>query len=267
VTLPRESLSLPPEGTEPIEPREQFSLLNATVEEAEGAEASGGAPASEGAVLSEALNGEYSLLSTMLASVWSASLFRVSLFLGVVSAVGVSLGLAAQASGGFGGTFTVFALVALPLALFLGLATFARTVELQRESIVYITGMNRIRHAVAERMPASRPYFVLSLYDDEAGIFRSQGTGIRLHPPRFHLAVALVQTQGIVAVMCSALAAAIGGLAATAVLPAFAWVVAAAVFVVMLGGLMAHWNRSLAELQSAIRPLFPTPPDERNAPI
>ena len=63
----------------------------------------------------------------MLASVWSASLFRVSLLLGVVSAIGVALGFAAQAGGGFGSTFRVFALVALPLALFLGLATFART--------------------------------------------------------------------------------------------------------------------------------------------
>lgn len=34
------------------------------------------------------------------------------------------------------------------------------------ESMVYITGMNRIRHFFAETAPASRPYFVLPIYDD-----------------------------------------------------------------------------------------------------
>src|SRR4051794_17171629 len=81
----------------------------------------GGTPfTSAQAALTDALRAEYALLASMLASVWSASLTRVSLFLGVVSATGVALGFASQAGGGFGSTFTVFALVALPLVLFLG---------------------------------------------------------------------------------------------------------------------------------------------------
>jgi hypothetical protein len=212
--------------------------------------------------LSEALREEYGLLSTMLASVWSASLFRVSLFLGVVSAMGVALGLAAQAGGGFNGTFTLFALIALPLALFLGLATFVRTVELQREAYTYIAGMNRIRHSVAVNLPQSRPYFVLSIYDDPAGIYRSQGNGIRLNPPRFPLLANLAQTQGIVAVMCAALAAVTGGLATWWFASAATWAVGAVAFVVVLGGLLRYWRHSIAQLQAAVRPLFPTPPDE-----
>lgn len=248
--------------------REEYGLLSATSHETASRESTASSPAAEQAALSEALRTEYGLLSSMLASVWSASLFRVSLLLGVVSASAVALGFAAQAGGGFGsGTFRVFALVALPLALFLGLATFARTVELQRESYVYITGMNRIRHAIADAVPASRPYLVLSTYDDALGVYRSQGTGVRLRPPRFRLAFALSQSQGIVAVICAALFGIIGWIATAWFDTTVAWIVAAAAFVVLLAVLLAYWTRSIAQLQRAIHPMFPTPPEARDAPI
>lgn len=219
------------------------------------------------AAVADALTEEYRLLGTMLATVWSASLQRVSLFLGVVSAIGVALGFVAQEGGVLGGTFTAFALVVLPLALVLGLGTFVRSVELQREAFVYITGLNRIRHAIARSTPASRPYFVLSIYDDATGVFRSQGTGIRLRPPRFQLAFALVQTQGIVALICAALAAIIGALATAWFSTAIAWAVGAIAFAVVLTGLLVYWRRSFGEIQAAVRPLFPTPSEEIDAPI
>jgi bacteriorhodopsin len=184
-----------------------------------------------------------------------------------VSAIGVALGFAAQAGGGFGSTFTVFALVALPLALFLGLATFARTVELQREAYVYITGMNRIRRAIADAVPASRPYLVLSIYDDASGVYRSQGTGIRLRPPRFRLVFMLSQTQGIVAVICASIAGIIGWIATARFDSALAWGVAGVAFVITVTALLVYWNRSIAQLQKAIRPMFPTPAEAVDAPI
>jgi len=240
--------------------REQVASAREQVETSE----TGG---TERAALAATLQAEYSLLSSMLSAVWSASLSRVSLFLGVVSAMGVALGFAAQAGGGFGGTFIGFALVALPLALLLGLGTFVRTVELQREAYVYITGMNRIRHAMAEAVPTSRPYFVLSIYDDARGVFRSQGTGIRLRPPRPRLVFALVQTQGIVAVICGALACIISALTTSSLGPAVAWTLGGLAFVVTVVGLFTYWNHSIARLQAAIRPRFPTPPEEIDAPI
>jgi hypothetical protein len=263
VTIPREPTPSVPEEA-PGALRDQYGLVTATAQERP--------PDSEAEpyldrVLSDALREEYGLLSSMLASVWSASLFRVSLFLGVVSAMGVALGLAAQAGGGFGDTFLVFALIALPLALFLGLATFVRTVELQREAYTYITGMNRIRHVVATTVPASRPYFVLSIHDDAAGVYRSQGNGIRLRPPRYPVLANLAQTQGIVAVICAALAAVLGGLATAWLAVAVAWAVGAVAFVAVLGGLMRYWRRSVAQLQAAIRPMFPTPAGEVDLPI
>jgi hypothetical protein len=213
------------------------------------------------------LSTEYGVLAGALGAVWSASLVRASLFLAVLSALGVALGLAVQAGGGFGSTFVSFAAVALPLALFLGVATFVRTVEIQREAIVYITGMNRIRHYFQELAPTSRPYFVLSAHDDEAGVYRSQGTGIRLRPPRYRLVFALVQTQGIVGVSCAALAAGIAGLLVGQLHVALAWAVALAAFAVTLAALVRYWNRSLEEIRRAVRPLYPTPIEEADAPI
>jgi hypothetical protein len=265
--VPREPNVAAPRGTGSRETiRDEVGAISATSHET----SSGGAanePLSDVAALTEALRAEYGLLATTLASVWSASLSRVSLFLGVVSAIGVGLGFAAQAGDGFGGTFRIFALIALPLALFLGLGTFVRTIELQREAFVYITGMNRIRHAITEAAPGSRPYLVLSIYDDPAGVYRSQGTGIRLRPPRYRLVFALVQTQGIVAVICGALAGIIGGLATAWISETGAWIVAAVAFVVVAGGLLRYWSRSFAQLEAAVRPMFPTPPEAFDEPI
>src|SRR5919106_5409852 len=166
----------------------------------------------------QVLSEEYRLLASALSAAWSASLVRTSIFLGVLSAAVVALGLVAQTE-----SFTQFALVILPLALFLGLATFERVVEIQREATIYITGMNRIRFFFQTAVPASRPYFILPAHDDDLGLYRSQGTGMHRRAPRFGVALALVQTQGIVGVVCAVLAAAIAGLASVGVGPAVAW--------------------------------------------
>lgn len=251
----------------PAELRDEIGALTSELRESAASNTTAAAPTPEQTALLDALGKEYAVLASMLATVWSASLSRVSLFLGVVSAVGVALGFAAQAGSGFGSTFTVFALVALPLALLLGLGTFVRSIELQREAFVYITGMNRIRHAIADTVPASRPYFVLSIYDDALGVFRSQGTGIRLRPPRRQLVFALVQTQGIVAAICAALAGIIGGLATALFSTTIAWFVSPLAFVVTLVALLRYWSRSFSEIQSAVRPRFPTPQEAIDAPL
>lgn len=220
-------------------------------------------PAEELRRITEILLAEYSVLSGSLSSVWSASLTRTSLFLGVLSAVFVALGFAAQAEGGIGGggVFQAFALAALPLALLLGIATFVRTVELQREAIVYITGMNRIRGFLVARTPGAAPYLVLSTHDDMAGVYRNQGTGIRLRPPRPQLLFALVQTQGIIAITCASLTAGIVGVATMTSGSAWIWPAAAAAFVVVVVALFAYWQHAITGIQTAIRPLDPTPPE------
>ncbi len=218
------------------------------------------------AAASAVLTAEYGVLAGALATAWSASLTRTSLFLFSLSASGVALGFAAQ-GGVDRGPFRTLALAVLPLLLFLGVATFVRLVQVQREAMVHITGMNRIRHFFLESAPGSRPYLVLPPYDDEAALYRSIGTGMSRRPPRSRLLHQVVQTQGIVGVVAAAVAAAFSWLAAAPAGDTAAWALAALAFAATVIGLFTYWQRSLAELRASIRPLFPTPPEEIDAPF
>lgn len=219
-------------------------------------------------LVAEVVRGEYGLLMNALTASWSVSMSRTSVFLGVLSAAGVALGFVAQGAG-FGPTFFGFALVILPVTLFLGLATFVRQVQIAREVIVYIIGMNRIRHFLQEAVPASRPYFILSAHDDALSLYRNIGAGMSRRPPRSRLVFALVQTPGIIAVVCGVVAGVIGASAAVtlSVGQGWPWIAGAIVFVVVAGGLLLYWRSSMADLEASIRPMFPTPADELDDPF
>lgn len=223
-------------------------------------------PTDEGAAISAVLTAEYGVLAGALGAAWSASLTRTSLFLFSLSASGVALGFAAQA-GVASPTFRAFGLALLPVLLFLGVATFVRLVELQRESVIYITGMNRIRHYFVETVPTSRPYFVLPVHDDAHALYRSMGTGMRRRAPRYVFPNLVAQTQGIVGVVTAAVAAAFVGLAVAPAGEAAAWALAAVAFAATVIGLFTYWQRSFSELQSSIESISPTPPDEIGAPF
>lgn len=212
------------------------------------------------------LQAEYGLLMAALGAAWSASLVRTSLYLGVLSAAGVALGFA---SGGdvTGGSFVTLSLLVLPMLLFLGVATFVRLVQVQRESVVYITGLNRIRRFLADGAPAVLPLLVLPVHDDQPALYRSVGTGMQRRPPRFPILHLVAQTQGIVGVVTAVVAASFVGLALAGWNAAVAWVLAAIVFVLTVVILFVYWQRSLAELQAGIVPLYPTPPEEIGAPF
>jgi hypothetical protein len=184
------------------------------------------------------LTPEYGLLMASLGAEWSASLVRTSIFLAVLGASAAALGFAAQ-TGVDSSQFRTLALIVLPIVLFLGVATFIRLVQVQRESIVIITGLNRIRHFFQSSVPAAKPYYVLPAHDDEHGLYRSPGTGMPRRIPRIRLVYLVVLTLPI---------AFVG-------------------FIVTVGALFAYWQRSIAELSRAIRPINPTPPDEIDAPI
>lgn len=219
-------------------------------------------PAEERRLTAQVLDAEYRMLMSAVSASWSASLVRTTIFLGVLSAAGVALGFAAQ-GGVDGPAFTVLALAVLPLILFLGAATFIRLIQLQRESIVYITGMNRIRYMFQQVAPHARPSFVLTTHDDDRAIYRGMGTGMALRPPRFRLVYLAVQTQGIVGIVTAAVAAAFVWLAASqATDNAIAWLLAAVGFAATIGALFAYWQRSISELQSAMRAINPSPADE-----
>jgi fatty acid desaturase len=214
----------------------------------------------------EVLATEYNVLMAALNAAWSASLTRTSLFLGVLSAAGVGFGFASQ-GGMESSTFLTLALLVLVLVLFLGVATFIRLVEVQRESMVYITGMNRIRHFFYEAAPSTGPYFVLPIYDDEPALYRSIGTGMRWKPPRFRLVRLTVQTQGIVGIVTAVVAAGCAALASSPAGSIVAWLVAALAFLVTMVALFVYWHRSLTDMRVAIRPIYPTPANRLSAPV
>jgi hypothetical protein len=222
-------------------------------------------PASEEqAAVTAVLTAEYSVLTAALSASWAASLTRTSLFLVVLSASGVALGFAAP---GGGENLRVHALIALPLLLFLGATTFVRVVQLQRESAVYITGQNRIRHFFADSVPAARPYFVLPVHDDRAALFRSPGTGMSRRPPRFPILNLIVQMQGLVGVVTASVAAVFGGIAFLPLGVGTGWIFAAVGFLGTIILLFAYWQRSLNELWASMPPRYPTPPEEVDAPF
>jgi hypothetical protein len=142
----------------------------------------------------------WSLLATRSLS-WNESFSRAGLFLSVLSATAVALALVAQATS-FGDAFLAFALVMLPIDLFIGLATFTRLDEVNGEDVLWVAGMNRLRHAYLEIGAGLSPYFVTGWSDDDDGLRRSFG----IHPPGSALAHWLVTMPGMVAVIDAVLA-------------------------------------------------------------
>jgi len=195
----------------------------------------------------------WSLLATRSLS-WSESFARAGLFLSVVSATAVALALVGQATD-FGDRFVAFALVMLPVDLFVGLATFTRLDEVNGEDAIWVAGMNRIRHAYLEVNPALAPYFITGATDDPAGMEKTFG----IHRPGNALAHWIVTMPGMVAVIDGVLAGLIVGLAVNAVahMAMQEAIIAGAVVGVILPTVLAlRSQRSLRWLMGAYRPRF-----------
>lgn len=100
---------------------------------------------------------------------WAEASSRTTVFLTVLSAAVVALALVADATA-FEGSFFTFAIVLFPVVLFLGIATFARLVQINAHDLYYVIAMNRLRHAYLELAPELEPYFTTSHNDDQLGI-------------------------------------------------------------------------------------------------
>lgn len=197
----------------------------------------------------------WSLLATR-SLAWSESFSRAGLFLSVVSATAVALALVGQASE-FGSQFTAFALVMLPVCLFVGLATFTRLDEVNGEDAIWVAGMNRIRHAYMEIGPGLAPYFISGATDDAAGLERTFG----VHRPGSAMAHWIVTMPGMVAVIDGVLAGLLAGLAVNTVSsmamePSI--IIGAVVGVVVPVILAVRSQSSLRWLMGAYRPNFPS---------
>ena len=141
-------------------------------------------PASDGRAGAEALSdAQRSLRAQLLATEhWSllASrsttqsevLTRIAIFLTLVSAGLLALGLLGNATQ-FRGWFGVAALGVLFLLALLGLITALRAFNSATDDLMYVIAMNRLRGAYLDLDPGLEPYFIASPNDDQAGIERT----------------------------------------------------------------------------------------------
>ncbi|MCU1584354.1 MAG: hypothetical protein JWM49_910 [Microbacteriaceae bacterium] len=102
----------------------------------------------------------------------SEVLTRIAIFLTLVSAGLVTLGVFGQASG-FRGWFGVAALGVLFLLVLLGLITLLRVYNTMTEDLMYVLAMNRLRGAYLDLDPGVERYFLMSANDDELGARRT----------------------------------------------------------------------------------------------
>jgi hypothetical protein len=150
----------------------------------------------------------WSLLATRSLS-WNEAFARSSMFLSLLSGAIVALALVAQATQ-FGEGFVVFALLTLPVVLFVGLATYVRLLEINNEDYVWVRGMNRLRSAYLEIDPDVGRYFVTGTTEGAVDIFRTYGsTDETMDTGLFHGFVTTPSTIGFVDAMVAAVLAAI----------------------------------------------------------
>jgi hypothetical protein len=151
----------------------------------------------------------WGLLATR-SMLWSEAFARTALFLSVLSAAVVALSLIGTERP----DFRTFALIVLPVTLFIGIATFVRTDDSNREEAVWIVAMNHIRHGYVTMVPGIADRFTTGLTDDIAGIARSYGQPPDVRYSIFHFFVTI---PGMIAVIDGAVA---GVIVAIAVSPA-----------------------------------------------
>jgi hypothetical protein len=89
--------------------------------------------------------------------IWNEAMSRATVFLTVLSASIIALALLADATG-FGPQTTTLALVLPPVVLLLGVATYARLVQINTEEFQLVLAMNRLRRAYLTIAPQLEPY-------------------------------------------------------------------------------------------------------------
>lgn len=199
---------------------------------------------------------------------WTETFSRSGMFLATLSAATVALALVGSV---MRDGFIAFALVILPIVLFIGVATAIRLAQASTDDNLAVQGMNRIRHAYLEMVPEVAPYFITSNYDDLAGIMVSAGAppadAPRIGQPSVPSMIGgllhgFVTAMGMIMVINCVLAGVIVALAAVALGAAdgpalaagFAGALASFVF-------QAAWGlRSFQAASGRMTVRFPTPP-------
>lgn len=144
----------------------------------------------------------WSLLSAR-SLVYNEAFARGGMFLALLSATLVALGLVSTATG-FSDGFLVVAALVLGLDLFVGVATLGRVIAVSSEDIRYLQGMNRIRRAYFDMVPEVERHFITSGNDDFASVLATYGPPASSHVRS--VGHGLTTMPGMLAVICCSIA-------------------------------------------------------------
>ena len=185
---------------------------------------------------------------------WTEVFARASMFLSALSFATVALALAGQASG-FGEEFRIFALIVLPVILFLGFTTTLRMDNANHHDTMCVIGMNRIRAGYLEIAPDLERFFVMGISDDVAGIGKTMG-GL---PNRPFFVDIFAATPTIVSVLNAVIAAAIVALGAIQVGIGAGTAILAGAVVAVVGFIAWSYvvRRHVMQLMESHQPRFP----------
>ena len=188
---------------------------------------------------------------------WNEIFSRAGMYLSTLSGSMVALGLIAGVDG-FHDAFFVFALVILPVVLFVGLGTWIRMGAANYHDAQTVIGMNRIRGAYLEIAPDLERYFVMGTHDDPPGVSITMGV-----PPRTPTIVHLLASTPFLIIVLNAVVT--GAIAAIALVafssPPPLLVVGVAVLVAVVVVLLEVWAaaKRIRDQQMQVQPVFPTP--------
>jgi len=187
---------------------------------------------------------------------WNESFSRAAMFLSTVTGAIVALALVAQASE-FGQGFRLFALVVLPVVLFIGVGTVLRIGESNYHDAMCVIGMNRIRAGYLEIAPELERFFVTGVHDDRRGMLRTMAIDLD-RPYVTHLIAA---TPMMISTLNSILLGAIAALLAIELGAPNAAAVGIAAVAFLVGWLLHMWyaRRAIARGPATWESLFPTP--------
>jgi hypothetical protein len=189
---------------------------------------------------------------------------RTTVFLTVLSAAIVASALLGDVTG-FSGRAATLTVILLAVVLFLGLTTFLRLVQINRDEKLTVLAMNRLRHAYLALEPGLRPYFTASPYDDRLGFEVSYSLSpLSTATARSYF---LITTPTVVATLDAAIAAAIAALlmAQATTEPAALAAAGFVAFALVWVGLFVIQRRATDPLSNAT-PRFPTPPQDPGTP-
>jgi len=179
---------------------------------------------------------------------------RIGIFLGTVSSTLIAVAFVGQMSN-IGVAFQAFALILLPILLFLGAATFGRVLQSAIEDYFYLGGINRIHHFYTAAAPVLAPYFVISPYDDFKGRMRSMAVA----PSRWQmLFTGTAMVGGINSVLAGVFATLLTNWLLTWAIP-LSVLVGAAVFCTSAGAHVRWQAVEWRRYKARERPLFPSP--------